>query len=348
MAKEKPKDAPPPDPVAEVSAMVAEAAGEDPRAMVYLTRKDPKDGKEKHLARYTPDMFDVDLIREEWGGGDYRARIKDHAGLWRAGSVGFSVEGEPTQKPREVAAVLAPAASSAPPPWLASLLATLGPVLVELVRNRPAAPDPAAMVKAQAESMRTVVELLGLRKEMEPKGEFDRFYDAFKMGMSVAQDRSEGDSGMGAVAAAVGKLADLAARSRSPDVPPVAGELPPVAPPQQVTPGPMHPIQAAVQLLLPIAESGSDRAEAWADIATEQIPGLELALVEAVAQAGSVAALLDATPDPRINRHRSFFARVIDFICRPEPDDVDEPDVDRQNRAQLAELDARDENERDE
>ena len=310
----------PPDPIAEVEAMVASAIGQD-RVMIYVSRRQP-DGRERHVMKCTPDLFDVDEIARTYGGGEFRARIRNADNTWGTGQA-FGIEGEPiTNAVRPASSDLRPRESDD---------GFMKTALLMLMKDRTAPVagptfDPVAFAQAlgsaQSAGMAQLAEIVGLKRDLEPKPAPDiteRVLEALRMGMDIGRESGgNGDSPWSAIANSLTTLVQLASKAKEA----VPGDMPSLetfqGPKLVPAPDPVSPFAQAIAVLLPVAERGTEMIESWADVVAETVTGLDDALDTAVAQAGSVAALLDfaESKEPRMKPHRNFFARVIEYLTR--------------------------------
>ena len=318
----------PPDPIAEVEAMVASAIGQD-RVMIYVSRRQP-DGRERHVMKCTPDLFDVDEIARTYGGGEFRARIRNGDNTWGTGQA-FGIEGEPITN-----AVRPASADARPRESDAGFMQT---ALLMLMKDRgapaPAGPtfDPVAFAQAlgsaQSAGMAQLAEIVGLKRDLEPKPAPDiteRVLEALRMGMDIGRESGgNGDSPWSAIANSLSTLVQLAGKAKeAAPAPGAPGDMPSLETfqgPQLVpSPDPVSPFAQAIAILLPVAERGTEMVESWADVVAETVPGLDFALDAGLAQAGSVAALLDfaESKEPRMKPHRNFFARVVEYLTRDD------------------------------
>ena len=186
------------------------------------------------------------------------------------------------------------------------------------------------MGSAQSAGMAQLAEIVGLKRDLEPKPAPDiteRVLEALRMGMDIGRESGgNGDSPWSAIANSLTTLVQLASKAKEA----VPGDMPSLetfqGPKLVPAPDPVSPFAQAIAVLLPVAERGTEMIESWADVVAETVTGLDDALDTAVAQAGSVAALLDfaESKEPRMKPHRNFFARVIEYLTRDsEPEGGD-------------------------
>ena len=199
-----------------------------------------------------------------------------------------------------------------------------------MLKSRSSAPafDPlafaTAMAEAQARGMAQLAEMVGLRRELQPTAPPDaaeKYMAGFREGMEIGKLTADTEGGgMGEVAKAIASLVATVAGAKGAPAPAV--EV--AAPAQVVRSAPVDPVLAAIEMLAPMAAGGSERAEAWADVVSEQIPGLEPRLDELIQLAGSVAQMLDYAErmHPAVKAHRNFFARVVEYLAG-----ADEPEA---------------------
>lgn len=326
------------DQIQKVETLVREAIGQS-GVMLYVARKG-EDGRERHVMKCTPDIFDIDEIGRVYGGGEFRVRIRNPDNTWGTGAA-FGIEGEPIHNPRAGQ----PAGQLATEPRSGGREDFMERALIALLqtRSQPAsvAPafDPVAFATALASAtaagmtqasaaMKSAIELAGIKETAAPPDSVERTLELLKFGMDLAERRPSGDgeggNWMGQVAAAITNLAQLAQKQKDTAA---AGTAVQPTGPQLVTETPtVSPLAQAIELLLPVA-GDMDVVESWAEIAASRIPMLDEALITALQQAGSVAALLDFAElrDARIKPHRNFFAHVIEYLTA-EDDESGETD----------------------
>ncbi len=304
-----------------IARLVADATGGDARgATLYLSRLDPRKGKDVHLCTYRPADFDIEVVRETFGGGDYRIRPRLAGGTYAKGSTSFSIDGPPrptfeapapTPEPVPGFTMVAPALPA--PDDVAGMLRAL---LVEM-REQRAAPPPVAdpieiaarLGAVSASQFGHMVDMMGMKKDAPDGGGFERFMEAFQMGIKIGQD-SEG--GGNDYATALAPLIPLLGRIVEKQNAPAA----PAAPPR---PAPKVPIAAALDILLPMTDGNP---EVWADVVVERVPGIVEAVESAFRAFGSVNGAVDSLVrfDGRVANHGPWFGTVIERILEYQPE----------------------------
>jgi hypothetical protein len=297
------------DPLDEIAELLAAAVGADPKAAVYLIRYNDQ-GKEEHLRRYRPDEFDVEAVRETYGGGDYRARAKTHKGQWLPGSVGFSIAGTPRLPADDPPPAHRAAASSAED--VTELRRMIEDLRAELRHGGGGRDNPidtaAAFAQAGVQQFAALVELMGMKQPNTDGGlSADRLLEVFRMGMEMGQERGGGGDG---TASAFDSLASMFGKAIE------ARGHPSAATPVATSPAPKpdpQPLQAAVAELVRYFDEGGRNPEARAAILAEQIPALPELLAREIERFGGADKALDALSLalPAVGRHRELFARAV-------------------------------------
>lgn len=338
--KKKEQEEQPVDPAMEAMEAVALAVGEDPTARVYLQRQDPETKDWRHLRRYAPSDFDVEDVREQYQGGDYRIRIKNQKGQFVGSVLRFSIEGEPYTPTRDE---LAPAGGEPGAPSKDDRTFELLLAMITAQANSKG-PDPTAMAtaiaEAQARGMGQLAEIVGMRNEMarnqpDPGAAAERIMDAFMRGMEMGREAREDGASTGSVVREMMPILDRLTGGEGGGMQATtensgagtAASYPP--PPKQRAPA-AHPLQLALEMLMPAAESGSQLADAYAAIVMEQVPGLEGAVREAVAEAGGVDAFMTHIRrlDQRVELHHIFFESAIEYVLMDDEEDTDDERTD--------------------
>lgn len=325
------------DPGELVERTIAEQLGEHPDAMVVLQRQSPQTREWRHLRKYHPQEFDVEAVREEYGGGEFRVRVKNRRGQWLGSARQFGIEGPPIEPAQYVPTAPLGAAAVDRAELLeatrrgGALDDVLGKVLVALISREPPPPPPPidmvgfakALQEASDAGAARLAEMVGLKKDLSGGGGgVETFMEALELGMRLG-GRQRDDGGFGSVVEALSPVLKRLAEN-------VPAALPsPAASGAQPTPEAdmaREPLQAALEVLLHEAAAGSDNPVAWAVVCVEKVPGLLDALERAVSQAGSVDALMSYAEarDPRIKLHADFVREAVEWMLQPD----DQPEGD--------------------
>lgn len=341
--KEKPpENAPPddaPDPVQAVANAIADALGVDRHAKLSIQRKGP-DNDWEHLPRIPTEDFDVETVRERFGGGEYRIRIRGKGGTFIGTSHTFKIAGEPLAP--DHAALLA-ASRGARDGGGSSRDDRMFDLMLAMIARPPApAPPPidvaalvTALTTASNSGAERLAEMVGLRNALrENENGTDPITLAMDMldrGMRIGRREADGGGDPLSRLADAAKPLFGALAARAAAAPPEPG-APPV--PRPTTNGgpevlPINPLVAAFEDLMRAAERGSVNPEARAEVALEDHGDEMLALLDqAIAEAGGIDAMLVQVErmDPRVGAHRDFFRAAVEYLVREEEED-DETDA---------------------
>lgn len=342
------KTTPNPPEELDVAERLAAAVGNTPESVVYLARLDRRSGKYAHLRKYDIDTFDLEEVREVFGGGEYQARPRKE-GKFVPGTEIFIVAGDelnPADTTRLARGHYAPAPDD--PDGVGGAEASTAALLRELLfeirhlRETPVVTanpvEMAAQLGAAASAQfASMVEMLGMRTDAtkgasgSDPNSFERMMEIFKTGMEIGRE-SEGG---GDYASIIGPLAQTLGRimenqpQKGLEVKPDTTSKPGVTDPDFGR-RPPRPIPAALEILLPMAREGAS-PEVWADVVVDRVPGIVEEVERAHTMFGSTEGVVESLVQfqPRVTNHQGWFGIVIKRILEYPADDmsVAAPDV---------------------
>lgn len=304
-----------------------DSLGESAKSITLTVQDEKEKTRWNYLARIPLDDFSLEGIKEQYGGGRYRARILDEDQHYvKGGSFAFAIDGRFKRPSAEV-----PGPSpSAPPPSSASapestalgelkeVVRQQGDMMIRLMEKMSSQPDPLSMVLKVAEVMKPNA---GPSQSMDLAGMFGLFSTIFTKGMELGQNAT-GEGGYVPVlkelgAPLLGMLTERLQKGEAALEKVNKSGITTVAPPKATLDS---FIKIYMPQLLMLARMGKD-PELYADVMLDQVPDIWVEeLVGRVQQPDFVDKLKALYPD--IVPHEAWFKKLADSIraeFEPEP-----------------------------
>lgn len=310
------------------SALAALAGTTEARVDVYRTNR--RSGAQEYMGRLGVEEFDLERVRDRWGGGKFQFRAVKGSKYVKAVTVSVagpykdmldeeSPEERDERRGAEVDAKRKELEGAGMADAVASLRADLREFLRE-VRNPPPAAqqaDPARMTTELLTTVQTMMQpyLEMMRERMADRGD-RRDVDPMeylRLGLDIAESRGGGDSGYESVVRSLGLplLAQLQAQGAAERGAPAAfTPNPPAGAGEEAAMQPTDALAALapwVPTLLGWANADSD-PEIRADFVVDELPDKWLAMLgRFCAQPDALTAFLNRYP--RTMEHRVWFER---------------------------------------
>ena len=314
-------------------------------ATIALYRRQPDTGKWGLLDSFAPDLFNVKLVADKWGGGTYNAlasaRVKGKPGRPRVANVQFTVD--PAVGKKEEAAPGVSSGSRLNDVLEASYVQALSSMMQTMQATAEAARKPApeydwvaiagaaspiivALLEKRVDPLATAAKLVELTRPDGKAPEFAQLFDVFSQGLEFASDQKP--DGLGRIADTVTQFIERTAQKEGAPkmLQPGDTQAPPQAPPTAQPAGPpwLNTLRPFFPYLIKMATANKN-PELYAEWLVDQLPAEHVPAIVALTADPAYPENVIAVLPPQVAHLADWFrvlclgvARILEEYAKTE------------------------------
>lgn len=247
-------------------------------ATVTLYRRQPETGKWGLLDQFAPELFNVKLVADKWGGGVYNAlatgRVKGKPGRPRLANVQFTVDPRVSKGPNGNASAAGAGPAKLNDVLEASYVQALSSMMQTMQATADAARRPGvdwavvmtavspivvAMLERKGDDpLKVAAKLVELTRPDGKAPEFKELFDVFTQGLEFGADSKP--DGLGRIADTVTQLVERTTQQEGPRMLPGDSQTPPPQPTEPEGPPWSQALRPFLPYLAKVAAAGKDPA----------------------------------------------------------------------------------------